>query len=103
LGPLLQPADVGDALRSVCAIDDVTRGPSLRMNLLEQLAEPLAALPPTTLGPLLSVALADLWALTRGQFLNELSALVPAIAAFGGAVALEEAARAIRDVGRWLP
>ncbi len=83
------------------------RGPSgtseSRSEVLAALAPRLAELPPATLSPLWSRTIRLSATRTREGLLGDLCALVPVLAALGGAEATAETFRAIQDVGRWWP
>ena len=71
--------------------------------MLAALAPQLAKLTSTTLSPLWSRTLRLLATRTRRDLLRDLITLLPLLTALGGAEAVAEIARAIRDVGRWWP
>ena len=60
-------------------------------------------LSPETLYPLWNATLQLAATHTCADLLSDLRALVPVLAARGGAEAVAETCRAIRDVGRWWP
>ena len=99
LGPTERDRALGEALEAARAIGNE----GSRSQALAALAPQLAELTPATLSPLWSRTLRLLATRTRRDLLRDLIALVPVLAALGGAEAAAETFRAIQDVGRWWP
>lgn len=94
------PADLlTEALAAARAIGDEW----YRAQALAGLAPRLAKLPTAILLPLWRETLPPLAGHTRQALLADLAALAPVIAVLGGAEAVAETSRAIRDMGRWWP
>ena len=74
---------------------------SNRVEVLRDLVPHLTELPPAILYPLWREALHILAGSKRQELLQDLGELAPVIEALGGREAVEEAAQAVQDVGRW--
>jgi hypothetical protein len=74
-----------------------------RAYALQALAPRLAALPRSQVLPLWEDTLRLSATRSRRDLLADLGALAPVLAKLGGSEALDEACRAIEDVGRWWP
>jgi hypothetical protein len=74
-----------------------------RSQALEAVATGLRALPTQEVSSWWTENLSQLAAQVRRDFLYDLGALVPVIAALGGSEALTRTVRAVQDVGRWWP
>ena len=74
-----------------------------KLERLAAQARRLAALPRSELLPLWEQTLRLSATRSRCVLLEELEAFVPVIASLGGPGAIDEACRAIKDVGRWWP
>jgi hypothetical protein len=99
LAPRLGADLLPDALEAARAIKDARH----RTCALAALASPLAKIPRELLLPVWKKTLDHSATRLRSDLLSDLSALAPVIAALGGPEAIEEACRAIEDVGRWWP
>ena len=99
LVPYLTEPWLRGALEAARAIGDE----KARSGALAALAPHLVKLSPETLYPLWNATLQLAATHTRADLLSDLRALVPVLAARGGAEAVAETCRAIRDVGRWWP
>jgi hypothetical protein len=92
-GPLL-----ADALTLAVAMEE-----SSRNDVLAWLSPRLADLPTVSLYPLWDRALHSYESSARAKLLVGLEALSPLLARLGGAAAVEETIKALRNVGRWWP
>jgi len=103
--PHLPPPLLAEALEAVGSSVVGVGGEDYRVDLLAQLAEPLACRARDDLAPIWSQALHALGttANERRQLLAEIQALAPVLVALGGPAGLREAADAIRDIGAWFP
>jgi hypothetical protein len=96
---LLPISDLPQALKDSFNIIDE----DMRIYAISALAPHVAKLPRQVLYPLWKETLSVLSEQTRRELISTLRALVPVITALGGAEDIEEAYRAIEDVGRWWP
>jgi hypothetical protein len=99
LAARLPPELLPEALAAARVIKDE----DARAKALATLAPRLAKLPRSILYRLWDETLPRLSRRTRRDLLSDLGALAPAIHALGGAEAVAETVRAIRDVARWWP
>jgi hypothetical protein len=88
-----------EALEAALAVRDEGQ----RFEALAALGPHLATISPTALNSIWHQTLRLLVTRSRSELLADLVALVPVIAALGGAGAVIGMRRAIRDVGRWWP
>jgi hypothetical protein len=103
LVPILPPDLREQAAQEALHLALALYWPDDRLSAVARLAPGLEGVPLPALRRLWQQALSSLAAHTRQELVEHLRALAPVLAELGGPAALDEAASALKDVGRWWP